>query len=422
MSNFSFLNDDCPYLASLGKEAEKTLYTNPVSALVYLRMFAEQLAKFILNEEDLSEPETPNLYEMLSLLDKHSKLPRKIKRSFHSIRDAGNAAVHEKSGTWISAAAQLESAYDIATWAYKQYIMAGFKRKPFALPLPPPGIDTPVYKPNLENAKIIPTIIGIDFSGSKEAGKHICITIASPGNGVLTINSCERLCDMPGGTQELDPSMAFLVSLIAKQSNALVGIDFPFSNPKSVIKENTWEKYVANYAAKFGDADSFRNTYSEFSMKLFGHPEVKRQTDKITKTPWCPWNLKLYKQTYNGISKVLFPLIRDDLARVLPMQMPAPKKSIVIEICPASTLKDLNLYNEYKGNKQVHKDNRKRLLEGLRERAVHIPIELGPMLIGDKDGDGIDSIVAAYAVWRNLSKLTSVDVDPIYKLEGMVYV
>ena len=75
-----------------------------------------------------------------------------------------------------------------------------------------------------------------------------------------------------------------------------------------------------------------------------GNNELKRKTDEETSTPFSPYNLRMFRQTYFGIKDILAPLVIDKIACVLPMQQPEQYKPWIIEICPASTLKNLNPY------------------------------------------------------------------------------
>lgn len=99
-----------------------------------------------------------------------------------------------------------------------------------------------------------------------------------------------------------------------------------------------------NFDNKFEDEYAFRNHY----RKLNNGKELKRKTDIETKTPFCPYNLRLYRQTYFGINKIICPIIKDKLATVLPMQNNINSTIKIVEICPASTLKLHNIYLVYK--------------------------------------------------------------------------
>jgi len=85
----------------------------------------------------------------------------------------------------------------------------------------------------------------------------------------------------------------------------------------------------------------------DFKKRCFtdaGGQELKRHADNAAHTPFSPYNLRIYKQTCYGISGILAPLVKADRACILSFHAPADEKPVILEICPASTLKAHNLY------------------------------------------------------------------------------
>ena len=99
------------------------------------------------------------------------------------------------------------------------------------------------------------------------------------------------------------------------------------------------------YAADFADADTFRS----LMRTRHNAAEHKRMTDRIAKTPFNSYNLRLYRQTWWGIAGVLRPLVAHRAASVRPQQKLAAGKPTLIEVCAACTLKSIDLYPSYKG-------------------------------------------------------------------------
>ena len=118
-------------------------------------------------------------------------------------------------------------------------------------------------------------IVGVDFSGAKDAGKKIWIAQDVIKGDVLMIIECFQAKDLPGAGRHRERSLIALREFIRKQKDSIFGLDFPFGIPINLVKEKSWEKFVV----------SFDGTYTspgELPMvcKLAaGGKELKRFTD-----------------------------------------------------------------------------------------------------------------------------------------------
>ena len=63
--NFEIIRDGWPELAALGGFAESYTHADPASAVVKLRLFAENLIKDIYRDLRLPKPEQPTLVDLL---------------------------------------------------------------------------------------------------------------------------------------------------------------------------------------------------------------------------------------------------------------------------------------------------------------------------------------------------------------------
>jgi hypothetical protein len=136
--------------------------------------------------------------------------------------------------------------------------------------------------------------------------------------------------------------------------------------------------------------------------------------------------IRLYRQTYFGISGILSPLVRDDLACVLPMQTAAAGKPWILEVCPASTLKGMGLYLSYKGRRAQHREARTRLVEAIQGRGSLRELDgaIRELVVEDAGGDALDSVIAAVATAHALrdQKAAPAANKDLYMIEGYVYV
>jgi hypothetical protein len=199
-------------------------------------------------------------------------------------------------------------------------------------------------------------------------------------------------------------------------------MDFPFGLPHRLIKEASWEEFVKAFGDHYRRPEDFKKT----SFISMGSHECLRATDEESKTPWCPYNLRLFRQTYFGIRDLLAPLVKENLASFLPMQQPIEGKPWVIEVCPASTLKKLGLYQEYhyKGSKDEKRDARIKLLSWLEvSEDLQVTNALRSKILDNKGGDALDSVIAAIATYNSREKLIGSQLSRMpYNLEGYVYV
>jgi hypothetical protein len=218
---------------------------------------------------------------------------------------------------------------------------------------------------------------------------------------------------------------------------------------------------VTSFSERYPDAEAFRAICREQA----GDRELKRVTDVETRTPFCVYNLRLYRQTFYGIRDVLGPLMRTGSVSVLPMQPADPQKSWVVEICPASTLKSKGLYVPYKGNlarpsaaakgskgprgqgsqrppvrapesaraakrsivcsTEGRRAGRARILKDIEEtEPLSITsAELRRSILDDAGGDALDSLIAAVATRRAAHDPgAATGKNPAYQYEGFVYV
>jgi hypothetical protein len=266
------------------------------------------------------------------------------------------------------------------------------------------------------------TIYGIDFSGAQDAGNKIWIAKGISDSVKLIIEDCFRARDLPMSGKDTKACLAAIVNLIKSNQNAVFGFDFPFGLPISLVRENSWEEFILGFPKKYKNPVELRNT----CRKAFNNKELKRETDRESHTPFSPYNLRLFRQTYFGISSILSPLVIGDHARILPMQKRAEGKPVVLEICPASTLRASGLYGPYKGRSEAHRMARQSTLDRLPGQR---PFRIGNEQVREKaienaGGDALDSIIASTAAFQasNGNFVPSKGDRNFYAIEGYVFV
>jgi hypothetical protein len=272
-----------------------------------------------------------------------------------------------------------------------------------------PGADHRVGLPLLDRR-----IFGLDFSGAVDAGRRAWLAEGRPSPRGLEILSCRPIAELPGGAVDRATALAALRSFVVATPHAVIGCDFPFSLPRGLIEGASWTAFIDG----FRHADAL--TFYGHCRRLSGGREPKRLTDVESKTPWCAFNIRLYRQSYHGMAELLRPLVVEGQALVLPMQMPAPGLAWLIETCPASALKHFGWRGSYKG--AAFNGARRQILRRLSEAGVLAPLpqSLQRRVVGDTGGDALDSIIAALATARALRDINAGD-GGCDELEGRVY-
>ncbi|MCD6569487.1 MAG: hypothetical protein J7L53_02165 [Deltaproteobacteria bacterium] len=266
-------------------------------------------------------------------------------------------------------------------------------------------------------------VYGIDFSGAKDAPKKIWISEGAITGHRLRIENCWKLADLTAAGTDRDQVFRFLMEFIKGKDHAAFGFDFPFGLPMVLVKDNNWATFIMRFSHYYRSPEHFYRVCHEVTNGL----EVKRLTDGVAKAPLCPYNIRLYRQTYFGIQEILYPLVRDKIACVLPMQRPLKAKPWILEVCPASTLKSESLYCRYKGSSDSDMIARKMILEKIITKGIKVDLsaEIRNIAIGDTHGDALDSIIAAIATCRALHTLYEIK-DPskreVYMREGFIYI
>ncbi|MDY0387005.1 MAG: hypothetical protein RBT65_07735 [Methanolobus sp.] len=263
-------------------------------------------------------------------------------------------------------------------------------------------------------------IYGVDFSAAKDAGRKIWVTEAVAEAGMLTVLKSYPISDIVvNNSKELQACLSALCDLIISNKHSVFGMDLSFSLPQKLMSGKDWYSFLSDFPHMYHSADEFRK-----AMQIMGgKTELKRLTDVEVKAPFSIYNLWVYKQTYYGIRDVIRPLVISGKAYTVPMQEAQEDKPWLIEICPASTLKSEDLYIGYKGRAEKKRQNRKYILDEMLHKGITVPEKLREKIINNKDGDALDSFIAAYATFRSLGKLDDVieNLPEIYLQEGYTF-
>ena len=116
--NFEHLRAKWSDLADLGADAENYIFSDPQSAVIKLRCFAESTVGHIYRDLSLPSNQNANFFERLDDENFKSAVDRPILTKLHAIRTKGNKAAHKGSISTEDALWLLKEAYLIGCWLY----------------------------------------------------------------------------------------------------------------------------------------------------------------------------------------------------------------------------------------------------------------------------------------------------------------
>jgi hypothetical protein len=271
--------------------------------------------------------------------------------------------------------------------------------------------------------QVIPSVskkvVGIDFSGAKDAGNHIWMSTGTKSGGHLRIDHCVKAKHYFGCQSSKNKIYDELVNWIDSSQNITIGIDFPFSVPETVanvvFNANTWKEMANNNIWMNIPPKTFRDQCKNVDSSQL------RDTDAMNRAD-CPYSIRVYKQTYNGIKNVLRPLLQQNIS-IAPI-INTSRDVTILETYPAATLareKDL-FASQYKNGKSAL-SRREHNIRVLSQRSeLDISGISYNKVINNESGDALDSIVASLATYRatNTSSLFNHGKKP--SIEGKIFV
>ncbi|MDB5173775.1 MAG: hypothetical protein JWN51_2548 [Phycisphaerales bacterium] len=279
------------------------------------------------------------------------------------------------------------------------------------------------------------TIYGVDFSGAKLAGENMWIAetrMRRLGRGwrleLLELDSVAALC----GTAERAAAMVYLVKRIASSEDALWAMDFPFGLPIEVMEHRAPWRRQFDFLQGFGEDAYAAGLECLRRAKALGGPNhIRRCTDHEAKAPFDCYHYRIIYQTFHGMRDVLGKLDGTKGTAILPFQyrrLPSATR-VLVEACPGSTLKRLNLphqtYKQAAGGPLTPKRRRTRnaIIKGLTEH-IAVPAALIRRIMRNPGGDALDAVIAAV---EGFHAWTAADHQSIarharYRREGRLFV
>jgi hypothetical protein len=220
--------------------------------------------------------------------------------------------------------------------------------------------------------------------------------------------------------------------MIAESEGALWALDFPFGLPVEVLGERPRWSRPFECLYEWGEDDYGVGLECIRRAESLGREKhIRRLTDIEERAPFDPYHYRIIYQTFYGIRDVLGPLRRRRETAILPFQYRrlAAARRVLVEACPASTLKRLKLphqnYKQPEGGPLTRKRllTRRAILDGLSAR-VSIPDTDRRRIMRNGGGDALDAVLAAVGAaraWRETDH-EHVARHGRYPREGRLYV
>lgn len=175
--NFVFIEEFDAFIYKLAISAEKHCLTDPVAALVKLRILGENITRNIASHFKVYFDQRTSQNELLKELKYQNILPQKLEFLFHTVKNAGNKAAHEGLGEVKDALQCLRYAHMMTVYFYKMLVDKNFKTEPFQAPTPPENLEEK-FKQQLEeiaveNAKLKQQIVDTEKLSEEEKTRRL---------------------------------------------------------------------------------------------------------------------------------------------------------------------------------------------------------------------------------------------------------
>ncbi|WP_253198565.1 type I restriction-modification system endonuclease [Clostridium estertheticum] len=134
-SNFDFLEERWPLLASIGSTAEKYIYTDSNSCLIKLGLFGESVVHLMFTLDNIDEPNDDNTHaNRTRILKNEGLIAKEIDDILYALRTTRNKAVHYGYQSIEQGRILVEFAYKLGVWFMQTYGEWDYELHNFVIP------------------------------------------------------------------------------------------------------------------------------------------------------------------------------------------------------------------------------------------------------------------------------------------------
>jgi hypothetical protein len=274
------------------------------------------------------------------------------------------------------------------------------------MPFPATSAVPPTRRINLPSSGVA---LGVDWSGSAQAGKKVWAARLDFDETEARVQSLwQPFEDEKGGAAGVAARFA---EWLEGQTFDVAGLDFCFGVAREHVVPSMPRTGPAALGLwleeHYGTPDAFRAVLGQ---------ERRRETDRASRSPFAPTNLRMYRQTYWGLRA---------LARLRLPILPwgPPGQRVVIEILPANVAMALCPGCRYKGRTEDAREARRQLLDAARASCrLMVPLAAEQAILADHEGDALDAVLAALAAGAAMRQgFSGVPADAAPSAEGWIY-
>lgn len=267
-------------------------------------------------------------------------------------------------------------------------------------------------------------IYGVGFGDDFESGVTLWVSEATVEDDELRVLDCRSASQRFGVSEDRSVVLRSLTSFLSTiPASSVVGLDFPFGLPDELVPVDDWTTFLARFPDWFtSPEDLHRRCLMHAELVSGTRTTILRETDEPLGA-LSPYDQRLQARTFYGIRDVLRPLVTTETVAVLPMMQPAQSRPSLLETYPAGTLEQLELHIAgCEGDTDRADRRRSENLDGLEDHSVALAPEVRSRVLGNGDGNALDSVVAAFAAYRNTANDPPTSWLPEREVEGHVFV
>lgn len=201
-SNFAFLRELHPELASLAEQAEGSIWMNPRGTLVQGRLFGEILATTISTQEKVEPVFSIKQIDRLHKLAREGLLSEEVRNKFEWLRMNGNSAAHSGGEVHLDQALTAHrNMFELSAWYMELYGSVDIQIPSYHMPVnkqptnqqieQPPVLDTGLVEKVISDqfeARLLPTL-DEKFRSIEQALQRIVETQAAPRDVITSASS-----------------------------------------------------------------------------------------------------------------------------------------------------------------------------------------------------------------------------------------
>ena len=214
-NNFLQLKKRWSQLYEHANFSEQYVYTDPHTAIVKLRCFAEQLVGILYRELNLPCERNDGFFEKLKASVFIEIIDSEILEKLHAIRMLGNKAAHGRNINSKDALVLLHDAYLISQWLFKTYSGAIFD-------------DYPAY--------VEPEYPSVPIHDLNEKNKHLEIQLRSVKEELIRLEESEKMAQNKANKLKKSLDESKLQIFKEASSNAVSSFDLAPESTRELIK------------------------------------------------------------------------------------------------------------------------------------------------------------------------------------------